>query len=130
MFTEYTFEEYTAEFKKSYAADEIEFRRQNFASNLAKIKAHNEQVPPPSWWMGLNHFADLSVAEFKKYASGKVSSGPMSEEHRKNFLREHASDVHVSDLPTDVDWRTKGVVTPPKNQGGCGSCWAFSTVRP
>jgi cathepsin H len=44
----------------------------------------------------------------------------------------HISFIHSFEsndpLPASVDWRTRGVMTPIKSQGHCGSCWTFSTT--
>lgn len=96
-------------------------RFEAFKDNLKHIDERNKQVS--SYWLGLNEFADLSHQEFKnKYLGLKVAQRRMSESS------EDFTYADVTSLPKSVDWRKKGAVTPVKNQGACGSCWAFSTV--
>lgn len=46
----------------------------------------------------------------------------------RNLSVRNLSQADVASLPTNVDWRTAGVVSPVKDQGMCGSCWAFAAV--
>ncbi|GAA0180617.1 cysteine protease [Lithospermum erythrorhizon] len=110
---------------KAYnALGEKEERFQIFKDNLRFIDYHNAQDLP--YKLGLNRFADLTNQEYRlMFVSGRMDRTTRLLNRRES--RRYAFQAGDK-LPDSVDWRDKGAVAPVKDQGQCGSCWAFSTV--
>lgn len=112
--------------KKEYIEIEGNYRRSVWEENLQLIELHNLQhsMGQHSFQMGMNYFGDLTAKEFNEFWN-RFHAFEM-----KDLIRKEAASggPKPSKLPQSVDWRTKGYVTGVKNQGRCGSCWAFSAV--
>ena len=108
-------------FSKRYEnIQELETRFQIFRSNLRNIILHNLDHTQ-NFTMGINQFTDLTPQEFKdQYVGGlKAEVGSYG---CKSF------SSGASGAPSSIDWREKGAVNPVRDQGQCGSCWAFATT--
>merc|ERR1712224_251031 len=89
----------------------------------AANEAHNAKNL--GWTQGINQFTDLTPEQYKA-AAGLGYKAPADMMGALPYLGEHKHDG--SELAASVDWTTQGAVTPIKDQGQCGSCWAFSTT--
>nr|GEV54091.1 senescence-specific cysteine protease SAG39-like [Tanacetum cinerariifolium] len=101
---------------------EKEMRFEIFKYNVELIDSFNIGGNKP-YKLGGNAFADQTNEEFKAARNGYKFSSSKRSARTTPFRYEN-----VTAVPPSMDWRKKGAVTPVKDQGQCGSCWAFSTI--
>ncbi|XP_039475793.1 cathepsin K [Oreochromis aureus] len=118
-------EEWKSTHRREYnGLGEEGIRRAIWEKNMRMIEAHNEEAALGihSFEMGMNHLGDMTSEEVVEKMTGLQI--PMNQE--RSFTL--AMDDMPSKIPKSVDYRKKGMVTSVKNQGSCGSCWAFSSA--
>jgi C1A family cysteine protease len=112
-------EEYKQQFGKVYNSnDEDQERMQIFESNKAQWGEKDGAI------LGATQFSDLTLEEFQAMPIRGLAPGLKTDLPN---LGEHEIDATV-DSTAAIDWVSKGAVTQVKDQGQCGSCWAFSTT--
>jgi C1A family cysteine protease len=110
--------------------EELEARYSNFAKKADMVEEHSKKVSnnEENYTIDVNHLSHLSDEEFKSTLGVKLTDEDYSEFVNKASQDKKKKLRATVTIPSEFSWKAKGMMTPPRDQGMCGGCWAFSSV--